>query len=407
MKKAVFITIGVVLLIGAVVLIVLSVLAEDAIPISTMTVERKTVVQSVSASGKVQPIHKVDISAYVSAEIVELPVSEGQSVKKGELLCALDSTRYQASRDQLAAAKTAAGSQVRLARANMEQARRDVARAIKLHQEDLISDAELETAQTKTEVMEATLKSSRDRLRESVAGLRLAGDDLSKTMLSSPIDGVIIALNKEVGEIVMGSQLTRDIIMTVADLSAMELVVEVDENDVPDLKVGQAAGVEVDAFPKEEFHGSVTAIANSAKVKGRGTQEETTSFDVTITLTGDVSRLRPGMSATTKITTQTRQDVLALPIQCLTMRDPNADPGKSITLNRTDNLRDVVFRMLDGEAKMLLVTTGISSEFDIQVEGEIHEGDEIVCGPYKTLNRKLKDGDPIEIGDQASDGEEK
>jgi len=406
--KKILIILGICGVIAAVVAVVVVSMAEDAVSVNKRKIEKKTIVQSVTASGKIQPVLKVDISAYVSGEIVELPVEEGQSVKKNDLLCSLDSTRYKASRDQLFAAKTAAGSRVGVARANLAKAKRDYERAVKLHKKELISDEYLESAQTQLDVMEGTVKAAKDQLAQSDAGLRLAGDELAKTVLLSPIDGVIIALNKEAGEIVMGSQLTRDIIMTVADMSAMELLVEVDENDIPDLEIGQEADLDVDAFPKQKYHGAVTAIGKSARTsQGYGQSEETANYDVTVRLTGDIDRLLPGMSATAQINTAERSDALAVPIQCLTMRDPDADPKAPPSQANADKLKDVVFKVVDGRAEMVVVETGISSEFDMEVTGDLVAEDEIVCGPYKTLNKTLAAGDLLEDGEEKKDGEEK
>ncbi|MCZ7582319.1 MAG: efflux RND transporter periplasmic adaptor subunit [Deltaproteobacteria bacterium] len=290
--------------------------------------------------------------------------------QKGDLLAKLDSTRYRANRDQAYAAQKAAASQVEMVRANLEQARRTYDRTVKLHQQELVSDEALENARTQVEALEAQLQSAVDDVGRAGANLRLTSDDVSKTVLRAPIDGIIISLKKEIGEIVMGSQLTRDVIMTVADMSKMEIVVEVDENDVPDLRLGQTARITVDAFPDQKFEGTVTQIANSAKVVGFGTQEETTSFDVTVTLRGDVSAIRPGMSATADIETATHDDVLAVPIQCLTMRDPEADPEKDLAHVRSDKLKDVVFKVADNRSALAVVTTGIASEFDMEIAGK-------------------------------------
>ncbi|MCB9477988.1 MAG: efflux RND transporter periplasmic adaptor subunit [Deltaproteobacteria bacterium] len=401
-KKTVVVVILVVLGLAVGGLIAYQATREDTVKVTVDTIQRKDLVQTVTATGKVEPIVQVEISAYVSAEIVRLAVEEGEQVKKGALLVVLDSKRYRANRDQLAAAKTAAESQVQLARANLEQAKREYKRVDELHLKGLVSDQELEAAGTAVDVQEATLKASADQVDQAQASLRSAGDDLDKTILRSPIAGTVIAMNKEVGEIAMGSQLTRDVIMTVADMSAMELVVDVDEADVPDVKLHQAAEVEVDAFPNEKFKGVVTAISKSPKVEGVGTQTEATEFEVTVTLTDDIEKLLPGMSATAKITTDTREQVLAVPIQCLTMRDPNADPKKSVEQTLVKDLKDVVFKVKDGRARMAQVTTGISSDFEMEIEGTLGEGEQVVCGPYQVLNKELRDGDLLEIDESAA-----
>jgi HlyD family secretion protein len=379
-----------------------SAMAEKKVTVYTRPVERKTIVQAVSASGKVQPVVKVEISAYVSAEITQLPVQEGQRVKAGDLLVELDSTRYKATRDGYGAAVTAAQSQLKLARINLEQARRDLERVQSLHAQGLTSKAEVEAAQTKLDAQHAVVRSAQDDVQRAAAQLRLAGDDVSKTVLRSPIDGVIIALNKEAGEMVVGSGFTRDVIMTVADLSAMEVLVEVDENDVPHVKRDQKAAVTVDAFPKDKLEGVVTAIANSAKVKAAGTQEETTSFEVSIRLTAPLAGVRPGMSATAEIVTASKDGVLSVPIQCLTMRDPAADAQQSVSMMQADRLEEVLFPVEGGRATLVPVETGISSDFDIEVKAALEPGTQLVCGPFKVLNKELKAGDLLDVKDEAT-----
>lgn len=401
-KRIIFWTIVALIVFGVGGVIVKSALAEKKVAVYTRAVERKTITQAVTASGKVQPVVKVEISAYVSAEIIRLSVQEGQAVKQGDLLVELDSMRYRATRDGYGAAVTAAQSQGKLAQINWEQAKRDFERVQSLHQQGLASKADVEAAKTKLEAQSSVVRAAQDDVQRASAQLRLAGDDVSKTVLRSPIDGVVIALNKEAGEMVVGSGFTRDVIMTVADLSTMEVRVEVDENDVPHVKVGQKANITVDAFPKEKFEGEVTSIANSAKVKGAGTQEEITNFEVAIRLVKPARPLRPGMSATAEIVTEVKKDVLAVPIQCLTMRDPEAAPKTPVSLMRSDKLKEVVFSVVDGRASLVVVKTGISSDFDYEVEGPIEPGLPLVCGPFKALNKELESGLLLDVKEEAS-----
>lgn len=401
-KKIIFWTMLVIVLLGIGGFIIKRAMAEKQVTVYTRPVERKTIVQAVSASGKVRPVVEVEISAYVSAEITKLPIEEGQRVKKGDLLVELDSMRYQATRDSVGASVTAAQSQLVLAKVNLEQRERDYERIANLHRQGLASKSEVETAKTAVDAQKAVVRSAQDDVRRASAQLRLAGDDVAKTVLNAPIDGVVIALNKEAGEMVVGSGFTRDVIMTVADLSAMEIEVEVDENDVPNVKLGQKAKVTVDAFPKKEFEGEVTAIANSARVTAAGTQEETTSFDVTILLKGELGGVRPGMSGTAEIVTATKENVLAVPIQCLTMRDPDADPSKPVSVMNADKLVEVVFTTASGRAAMVVVKSGISSDFDIEITGEVESGTPLVCGPFKVLNKELKAGDLLDVKDESA-----
>ena len=406
-KKVIFWSLLLLVLLGIGGVIAKAAMAEKKVTVYTRPIEKKTIVQAVSASGKIQPVVQVQISAYVSAEITKLPVEEGQRVKKGDLLAELDSMRYRATRDGYTAAATAARSQLKLANVTLDQTKRDHERIQSLFEQGLVSKSEVETAKTQMQAQRARVQAARDEVNRASAQLRLAGDDVDKTVLSAPIDGVIIALEKEAGEMVVGSGFTRDVIMTLADLSAMEVQVEVDENDVPNVKLGQRAKVLVDAFPKEEFEGKVTAIANSATVSAIGTQEETTTFDVTIRLTGKLDGVRPGMSATAEIVTATRDDVLAVPIQCLTMRDPDADPKTPVGMMRADQLKEVLFYVEGGRAQFIPVKTGISSDFDMQIEASLETGREVICGPFKVLNKELKVGDLIEVKDEASVGTEK
>jgi HlyD family secretion protein len=355
-----------------------SAMAEKKVTVYTRPVERKTIVQAVSASGKVQPVVKVEISAYVSAEITQLPVQEGQRVKAGDLLVELDSTRYKATRDGYGAAVTAAQSQLKLARINLDQARRDLERVQSLHAQGLTSKADVEAAQTKLDAQHAIVRSAQDDVQRAAAQLRLAGDDVSKTVLRSPIGGVIIALNKEAGEMVVGSGFTRDVIMTVADLAAMEVLVEVDENDVPHVKRDQKAIVTVDA------------------------QEETTSFEVSIRLTAPLAGVRPGMSATAEIVTASKEAVLSVPIQCLTMRDPEADSKLPVSMMQADRLKEVLFPVEGGRATLVPVETGISSDFDIEVKASLEPGTQLVCGPFKVLNKELTSGALLDVKDEAT-----
>ena len=393
-----------ILVLALIVYIVYASVHEELPKVQTDRVITKDLVQRVSASGKVQPVDQVDISAYVSAEVTKLYVEEGQEVTKGQLLVELDSTRYRANRDQALAGLYGARAQQRLTQAQLVQSENILNRTKELFKKQLVGEQELETAETSYKVNLASSEASKDGIRQAQAALRLARDDLAKTTLVAPIDGKISRLEKEVGEIVMGSQLTRDIIMTVADLARMEVVVEVDENDVVDVQMDDAAQIEVDALPKTKFSGKVTEIAISPKIQGLGTLEETTNFEVSVQILDDVSKLRPGMSATADIDVESRQQVLTLPIQCLTMRDVeaarNASEGGQVSQFRQggkDALKEVVFKFDGTSLTMTEVQTGISSDTEIEIVTGLQEGDEIVCGPYKTVNKILRDGQKVQV----------
>ena len=385
---------------------------EELPKVQTDKVLKKKLVSKVSASGKIQPVEEVEISAYVSAEVTKLYVQEGESVAKGDLLVELDSTRYKAGRDQAVAGLYSAQSRLKQAEAQLLQSNRAFERTQELFKKELVGKEALETAETTFLVNKAQVAAAKDMVNESMAALRLTKDELSKTAMKSPIDGVVSRLNKEVGEMAMGSQFTRDIIMTVADLSKMETVVEVDENDVVDIRIGNEAELEVDALPREKFKGRVTKIATSATVNALGTAEETTNFEVTVQVEDDVSKLRPGMSATADIIVSEKEDVLTLPIQCITMRDieraMKQAAGEEVSSLRKNNdaLKEVVFKVDGNTAHLSEVKTGISSDTEIEIESGVEEGQEVICGPYKTLHKEMAEGQSVEVDNTDSAGKE-
>jgi HlyD family secretion protein len=404
-KRWLFLIVVIITVIG---FVVYSSMHEELSTVQTDKVLKQKIVQQVSASGKVHPVEKVDISAYVSAEVTKLYVEEGQQVEKGQMLVELDSTRYRANRDQARAARLSAQAQQRVTEAQLLQSERILARTKELRKKDLVGEQELETAETAYKINKASLEAAKDGVRQAQAALRLAKDDLAKTTLNAPINGTISRLEKEVGEVVLGSQLTRDIIMTVADLSTMEVVVEVDENDVVDISLGDSAEIEVDAIPKEKFIGKVSKIGTSALIKGLGTVEASTNFEVTILVEDDVARLRPGMSATADIIVEEHEDTLSLPIQCVTMRDLEREKKKAeggeVSLFRkaaADALKEVVFVYADGEVHVTEVKSGISSDTELEIVEGIEEGTVVVCGPYKTLHKELAEGQRVEVDNLA------
>ena len=416
---------GVLVVIAAFVLINLKKARGDTIEVQTMRVKRGEITQLVSGSGKIQPEKEVKISAFVSAEIRRLHVKEGEDVQVGQLLVELDRTRYEAAFER-------AKSDLRSARANMKKAKSDLKRAKDLFAAQLNSEADLEGAEANYELTES-------RVEQAQATLRQVEDDISKTRLTSPINGTVAKLDKEEGEIALGSQFQADVIMIVADLTKMEMVAEIDENDVVLVSLGDSADIEIDALPDEAFHGLVTEIAHTATTRGRGTQEEVTNFDVAIALTRRVDQLRPGMSATVDISTETHSDVLYVPIQAITMReqsdttntagefnkktwrrkkgatrDENAemfggdqsngasDPKANVDTGEKDKMIQVLFIVKDGEAKMRPIDTGISSEKNVEIVSDLEGGEEIVTGSFRVLTKQLKDGSRVKINNKVS-----
>ncbi|MDZ7306089.1 MAG: efflux RND transporter periplasmic adaptor subunit, partial [candidate division KSB1 bacterium] len=386
----------------------------DEIEVQTEKVRRSDVLQTVSGSGKVKPVIEVKISANVSGEIVKLHVQEGDPVRKGQVLVELDRTRYLAALDR-------ARSAVKSAEANLIKARSDYQRAQELFARNLYSQAELEG-------VKASLTLAESSVEEARAAFNQAQDDLAKTTLTSPIDGTVIQLNKEVGEIALGSQFTSDVIMTVGDLSEMEMIAQIDENDVILIDVGDSAKLEVDALPDQPLACTVTKIANSATTIGRGTQEEITNFDVTVKILENHPKLRPGMSATVDIQTDRHENVLNIPLQCVTVRpksdlkdttlaymesraarrereeknkvreiSANEEAQQEPAVTAKKDLIEVAFVVRDGKAVMVPVITGISDETHVEVTSGLQENDEVITGPYRILSRVLKDGDRVKV----------
>ena len=372
----------------------------------------KDLTQVVNGTGKVKPVMEVSISADVSGAIMQLGVVDGGKVKKGQFLVKLDQSRYLATVDQAGAAVRSAKAAQKLAEANLEQAEKKFVREKEILARKLDSQEQYELIETQYKVAKANVESAQEAVAQAEAALRQANDDLSKTVLSSPVSGTVSSLDKEVGEIVMGSTFTKDVIMTVADLSKMEILVDVDENDVPDVKVGDNAVIEIDAFQKQKFNGKVLDIARAPKSTKSltSTQEESINYEVKVSVDGDVTGLRPGMTASVDIQVKTSKAVLAVPIQCVTMRNPELKGKVEAKTDKAkeEKLKEVAFRVKNGAAQMVPVTTGISSEYEIEiVGGSIAEGDELVSGPFKVLNKELKDGDLIRVDNELKDDKDK
>lgn len=402
--------------------------------VQTEEVRRGEVVESVSATGRVQPQSEVKISANVSGRVVSLGVAESDSVAPGELLVEIDPTRYQALVLEVEAGLRSARAEERLAAANLAQAAREHDRIQRMHGEGLTSAGDLENAETTRQVAAARLDAAREAVHRAEALLAQARDDRAKTTILAPIAGNVTQLNVEVGEMVLGTaQNVGTTIMAIADLNRMEVLAEVDESEVVKVSLGDSATVDVDALSGQVFHGIVSEIANSGTTRGRGTAEETTHFEVKVAVVGDVRSLRPGMSASVDVLTDRRVAVLSVPIQCVTLRakpeegaagvpaasgdrpgpgevaeaeagTPRRKPSAAGAggLGLAGNLREVVYVVRDGIARELAVRTGISSPTHIEIlAGELEEGDEVVSGNYRVLSRELEDGARVKV-DNAS-----
>ena len=284
---------------------------------------RRTITETVSATGKVQPETEVKISPEVAGEITALPVVDGQAVKKGDLLLKIKPDNYQAQVAQQEAAISSAKSMSLQNKAQMLKAQQDLRRAEELFSKKITSDTDLLTAQTTADVAKATYEASNFDIQRAESLLSQSRDLLGKTTIYSPIDGIISLLNSKLGErVVATGQFAGTEVLRVADLDHMEVRVDVNENDVVKVKLNDQARISIDAYPGRAFRGTVYQIANTAVTSGANTQEEVTNFEVRIRIDGAGATLRPGMSATADIETATVSDAVVVPIQAVTVRNP-------------------------------------------------------------------------------------
>src|SRR5881409_1142927 len=302
---------------------------EKPIPVTTEKAVRKTILQTVSATGKVQPETEVKISPEVAGEIIELPVADGMGIKKGDLLVKIKPDSYKALLEQQEAAISAAKATNLQQKATLLKSDHDFKRAEDLFSKKLISVQEYNAAEAASDVAKNTYESSLHEIERAQAGSSQARDQLSKTTVYSPIDGTVTILNSKLGErIVATGQFAGTEVMRVADLSHMEARVDVNENDIVNVKLGDKAEVKIDAYGDRKFHGAVYQIANTGKTTGAGTQEEVTNFEVKIRIEDTDVTLKPGLSCTAEIQTNEVKDVVPVPMQAVTIRtgDSNLSP---------------------------------------------------------------------------------
>ena len=401
--------------------------AEKPVLVTTDKAFLTSITERVTATGKIQPEVEVKIAPEVSGEIIEIPVKEGQVVQKGQLLLRIKPDTYRAQVEaQMAALNGARSASVR-SRAELEKAEADYRRIQKLAEGGLMSASELNAAKTGYDSARAALNTAGFQIEQAESALRQINEALSKTVIYAPSAGTISSLTSRVGERVVGtSQFAGTEVMRIADLDHMEARVNVNENDVVGVKIGDQARISVDAYPDREIRGVVREIASTALTRNAGTQEEVTNFEVKISIPDRSVRLRPGMSATADIETATVKNVVAVPIQAVTVRSIDSDLSpeeqekrreREAAREKDDNRADVQNEMLEKQkeraqrlklnrvvfvkegdkVKMQKVETGIADETFIEIKSGIKPGQEIVSGSYTAISRRLKDGMKVEI----------
>ncbi len=429
-RKKLYWIIGIILVIAiAAVALGMSRKREKPIPITTDKAFRKTITQLVTATGKIQPEIEIKISPEVSGEIIEMPVKEGQIVHRGDLLLRIKPDTYRAQVEEQQAALSGSQAAVAQHRSQLAKAEADYQRAKSLFESKLIPEADRKSAQTNYEIAQSALNASVFDVQRAEGALRQINQALSKTTIVAPADGSISSLTSRLGERVVGtSQFAGTEVMRLADLSKMEARVNVNENDIVNVKVGDTARISVDAYPDRKIAGIVREIASTATTNNAGTQEQVTNFEVKIQVADLSVRLRPGMSTTADIETDTVKNVIAVPIQSVTVRSTDSklspeerekqsaqsvakdDDNKAEVTNQTlekqkereqrEKLQRVVFIKEGDKVRMQKVETGIADTTFIEIKSGIKPGDEVVSGSYTAISRKLKDGAKVTIEKQ-------
>jgi HlyD family secretion protein len=379
-------------------------------------VSQRDLVAAVTASGKIQPKTKVDVSPDITGRITRLAVHEGDLVKKGQFLLQIDPTIYEAGLARAQASYASAQAALVQARANRDQAARalDRTKQLKRQSPNLVSDEQMEQAQTSFNVAEAVANSAQHQVDQARAGVQEARDQLSKTRIMAPMDGRVTRLAVEEGEVAVPGTFSKDVglLLTVSDLSVIECKVNVDETDVVRVHLGDSVEVSIDAFPDTTFVGRVTKIANSAllaQAVATGTNDRAVDYEVEITLENPPSDVRPDLSATARIITDTRKQALSIPIIALTVREhaPMSPETRRDTAQvGKQKETEGVFVVSNGKATFRPVQVGIAGDEYFEVLDGVKAGEEIVAGPYQAI-RDLKDGSAVRASHQAADSAKK
>jgi HlyD family secretion protein len=384
---------------------------DEAIAVKTGKVEQQKIVETVSATGIIQPETQVKISADVAAKITKLEVKEGDWVEKDQFLVQLDRERFLALMESAEANLRATEANANLVKENMLRAEKDYQRVKGLYDEKLESQAVMDQTYAAYQVEKARHQSALEQVDQARASLKQAKDDLSKTSIYAPMAGTISQLNKEVGEIALGSQFQEDVIMVISNLAGMEALVDVDENDIVAVQLSDNAKIEVDALADKSFDGAVSEIANSAKTNALGTTDQKTEFEVKISLKNPGNQLRPGMTASADIVTEIREKALVVPIQCVAVKTPDqlanvAEEKSEEKIEYTpdkDGFIQVVFVVNDNKVTARQVKTGIQSETYIEILDGLKLNDEVVVGNYRAISQLLQNNSNISIENKNAD----
>jgi len=410
-KKKTIIIIGfIVIAVGAIVAFIFLNNSNQAISVTTAKVAKRTISQSVSALGKIQPETEVKISSETSGEIVMLGVKEGDSVRSGRLLARIKPDIIESQLEQFKAAAEAAKMDIDISKAEKERAESDLKRVTELYKKEFASRQDFDLMKSTYDKSVSAYQASLSRHQQSLATLKQIEKTASRTTIFAPINGIVTKLNVEQGEKVVGTaQMAGTEMMMVSDLNTMNAMVDVDENDIVLVKIGDTAKIEVDAIPDKYFKGVVIEIGHSAIVNSLGTQDQVTNFKVKIRLIDKDVQFRPGMSCNVDIMTQTKANVLSVPLQSVTVRDTATsfkDIDEKASIQKKDESEakqkvkrppSVVFVRNKDKVKMKYVKTGISDKGFIEIIEGLKENEEIVSGNYMAVSKLLKDDSKIKI----------
>lgn len=425
-KKVIFALVGLVVILVAVGIYKKG-SSSEAVKVTSEEVEKRSIIETVSANGKVRPELEVIISPEISGEVIELNVKEGDSVQQGDLLVKINPDifesalrRAEASMNSVRANEANARARLAQSKAQLINAEATFKRQKQLNEEGVISPAEydqafanFEVAKADVQAAEESLKGAQYNVKSAEATMSEAKDNLSRTSIIAPISGTVSKLNIEKGERVVGtSQMAGTEMLRIADLTRMEVEVEVNESDIVKVKIGDDADIEVDAYVDHLFRGVVTEIASSSSESGMMSADQVTIFNVKVLINEDSyqdlldaakpneSPFKPGMSATVDVITEQADDVIAVPIQSVTVRADSVTKNKYGKVNLDDvdeeDIKTCVFVLEDGKAKKVFVQTGIQDTRFMQIMSGLDEGAKVITGPYTVLTNELIDGDAVE-----------
>jgi len=411
-------------LLGAAIIIITALIAfkgvigdkDEGKEVEISKVAASTIVETVSATGKIQPEIEVKLSSMVSGEIIALNVKEGQVVKKGDLLVKINPDLYTSGLERSVANLSGTKAGLVQSEASFKEAKANYERNKTLYDKGVISKSDWDKAISTYEVAKATKQNAYYNVQSASASVTEARDNLGRTTIYAPADGTISVLNVELGERVLGTQqMAGTELLRVANLNNMEVEVDVNENDIVKIKIGDEANVEVDAYLKKKFKGIVTSISNSASTTL--TSDQVTNFKVKVRIVKEsyqdllegkpaaYSPFRPGMTATVDIITTTKNNVLAVPISAVVVKSDTTavtefkvdDPNEKKTAPKNDKKFECVFVKVGDKAKIRVIKTGIQDDTNIEVMSGLKSGDVVITGPYTTVSKELNSGDKVKL----------